>query len=150
MMEAVIAAVGDAQASGGPLGLAMIDLDDFKKVNDTRGHLVGDALLAGVAARLRAHVRAGEAAYRYGGEEFAVLLPGVDAAALRAAGERLRRALGERPYPVGAGRTLAITCSVGLAALGPGVADAHVLIHAADQALLSAKAAGKNRVEFAR
>ncbi|MBW2535778.1 MAG: sensor domain-containing diguanylate cyclase [Deltaproteobacteria bacterium] len=149
MMEAVIAAITSAKADGHKLGLAMLDLDDFKLVNDTIGHLAGDALLAGVAARLRAQVRSGERAFRYGGEEFAVLLPQVDRDALQALGERLRRALGERPYPIGGGRVHSITCSVGLAELGEGRDDARSLIDAADQALLVAKSTGKNRVELA-
>jgi diguanylate cyclase (GGDEF)-like protein len=149
MMEAVIAAVAQATAAGSQLGLAMIDLDDFKRVNDTIGHLAGDALLAGVAARLRGQVRSGETAFRYGGEEFAVLLPGADRAALEVLGERLRSSLAERPFPLGAERSHSITCSVGLAELGGTIADARGLIDAADQALLAAKAGGKNRVEFA-
>lgn len=148
MMEAVIAAVHEAQANGTPLGVAMLDLDDFKVVNDTLGHLVGDALLAAVASRLRAHVRAGETPFRYGGEEFLVLLPRVTLDALRATGERLRAALADRPFQVAPERAMSLTSSVGLAALGHGITDAHVLIEAADRALRRAKGTGKNRVEL--
>ena len=149
MMEAIARAIDDATKSGVPLGLAMIDLDDFKKVNDRLGHLAGDALLAGVASRLRSEVRAGETPFRYGGEEFAVLLPRVDPGALRAFGERMRVAIEKRSFPVGDGRHVDITCSVGLAALEPGRTDAQGLIDAADRALLRAKANGKNRCELA-
>ena len=149
MMAAVHAALAEAVPTGSPVGLAMIDLDDFKQVNDRHGHLAGDALLAGVADRLRAEVRAGETPFRYGGEEFAVLLPAVAPAALELVGERLRRAIGDRAFELGADRTLAVTCSVGLAAVQPPEAEPAQLIEAADQALLRAKAAGKNCVVLA-
>jgi diguanylate cyclase (GGDEF)-like protein len=150
MMGAIASAIDEAQASGRSLGLAMIDLDDFKRINDTHGHLVGDALLAGVAARLRDVVRADAGVYRYGGEEFAVLLPGVAVDELTAVGERLRLAMAERPFPVGSGGSLAITCSVGLASLELTEGEADALIGVADAALLEAKRTGKNRVVFHR
>ncbi|MBI4702406.1 MAG: sensor domain-containing diguanylate cyclase [Deltaproteobacteria bacterium] len=149
LMEALGAAVAAARESGTALGLAMLDLDDFKRVNDTLGHLVGDALLAEVAGRLRAHARGGETPFRYGGEEFVILLREVGAAGLPAVGERLRRVLADRPFHPSSGTSRAITCSVGLAALGPGVADGSRLLDLADRAMLRAKAAGKNRVEVA-
>lgn len=145
MMQAVIAAVERARAEGSELGLAMIDLDDFKRVNDTYGHPVGDALLAGVAARLRSVLRAGERPYRYGGEEFAVLIPGAPRSELPAVAERLRHAVADRPFTVPSQGALAVTCSVGVAALASG-SDARTLIDVADRALLAAKARGKNRV----
>lgn len=136
-----------AFSTGAPLGLAMVDLDDFKSVNDTLGHLAGDALLAGVAARMRAVARADEAPYRYGGEEFAVVLSGADLDTASDVGERIRCAIGERPFPVGDRRSITVTCSVGVAALLPDATDATPLVAAADEALLRAKARGKNRVE---
>ncbi len=149
MMAAVHAALVDAVAKGQAVGLAMIDLDDFKQVNDRHGHLAGDALLAGVADRLRAEVRAGETPFRYGGEEFAVLLPTVDPQALEPVGVRLRRAGGDRAFELGAECSLTVTCSVGMAALMPPGAEAAQLIEVADRALLAAKAAGKNCVVLA-
>ncbi|MEZ4222682.1 MAG: sensor domain-containing diguanylate cyclase [Polyangiaceae bacterium] len=148
MMEAARSAIAQARSSAEPLGLAMLDLDDFKRVNDTYGHLAGDALLAGVAARLRGVLRAGQTPYRYGGEEFAVLLPSATHEALASVGERLRTAVAEHPFTVDAEHTLQVTCSVGMASLAPDD-DAAALIHRADQALLLAKSSGKNRVVVA-
>ena len=147
MMEAVREAL--MERDGRTVGLAMLDLDDFKKVNDELGHRAGDALLAGIAHRLNAQVRRGETAFRYGGEEFAVLLPNIDRNALSAIGERLRRAIGARPFPVRAELAIEVTCSVGLATRLAG-SSAASLIDAADAALLRAKAAGKNRIELDR
>jgi diguanylate cyclase (GGDEF)-like protein len=90
----------------------------------------------------------GERPYRYGGEEFAVLLPGAAPADLSAIGERLRRAVAESPVRVSAAQRLEVTCSVGVATRAP-EDSAERLIHRADQALLSAKAGGKNRVVVA-
>ncbi len=157
MMEAVRQALDPAVSDDGDeahagqanVGLAMLDLDDFKKVNDTLGHRAGDALLAGVAARLEAQVRYREIPFRYGGEEFAVLLPDVRPTALASVGERLRRSLCDRPFPVRSDLSLEVTCSVGLATRPLG-SSAASLIEAADAALLRAKAAGKNRVELER
>lgn len=147
MMEALAAALGrDADE---PMGLAMIDLDDFKRVNDTHGHLAGDALLAELGKRLRSVLRAGERPYRYGGEEFTVLLPGATEGDLFAIGERLRLAVADTPFAVGPERRLVVTCSIGVAARARGD-DAERLIDAADQALLVAKTSGKNRVQVAQ
>lgn len=147
LMQALGDAIERARASERELAVAMIDLDDFKKVNDTLGHLAGDALLAGVAERLQTEVRSTATAYRYGGEEFAVVMPDVGAGDMLAIGERLRRAVGERPFQTIDARPIAVTCSIGLAALDPTIADATALLTAADTALLRAKLGGKNRVE---
>lgn len=148
MMEALGAAVASARANGRGLGLAMLDLDDFKKVNDTFGHRAGDALLVGVAERLSTMSRAGDRPFRYGGEEFAVLLPDIDVDSLLAAGERLCRSISSEPFFIDEARTERVTCSVGVACLGAQVLDSKTLIEAADRALLRAKAKGKNRVEL--
>jgi diguanylate cyclase (GGDEF)-like protein len=133
-------------ASGEPLGFAMIDLDDFKKINDRHGHPAGDALLAGVAARLRGVVRSREGTYRYGGEEFAMLIPGGDRAASARVGERLHGAISAQPFNLGGGCVVRVTCSVGVASLPDDARDASGLVKAADAALLRAKARGKDRV----
>ena len=148
MMEALRDALRDPPGrSGHTVGLAMLDLDDFKRVNDQLGHRAGDALLAGVARRLSDQLRTSETPFRYGGEEFAVLLPNIGRQAMRQIGERLRRSIADRPFPVRADQALEITCSVGLA-MKRGGASADALIEAADAALLRAKSAGKNRVEL--
>lgn len=148
MMDAATAAVATARVAGAPLALVMLDLDDFKHVNDSFGHRTGDALLVEAATRLARAARAHETPYRYGGEEFAVVLPGVGTDALGAVGERFRAAISDTLFALG-DRTLRVTCSVGIAALGAHADDAKSLIEAADRALLRAKAAGKNRVELA-
>jgi diguanylate cyclase (GGDEF)-like protein len=138
-----------ATASGEPLGFAMIDLDDFKKINDRYGHPAGDALLAGIAARLCGVVRACGGVYRYGGEEFAMLIPHGDRAAAALVGERLNRAVSAQPFELGGGCVVRMTCSVGVASLPEDAADAGGLVAVADAALLRAKARGKNCVERA-
>ncbi len=147
MWEALAGAVDRAQRAGSGLGVAMVDLDDFKKVNDGLGHLAGDALLAGVAERLRSELRNDAGVYRYGGEEFAVIVERCDEDTILAVGERIREATCARPFAIGDGRSAAVTCSVGVAALCGASPDGRSLIAAADEALLLAKARGKNRVE---
>jgi diguanylate cyclase (GGDEF)-like protein len=122
----------------------MVDLDDFKTVNDTLGHPVGDRLLAAVATRLSRVSRQGSV-FRYGGEEFAVLLAGADLPRAVRAAERLRRVIGDTRIEVGDGETVPVTCSIGVASLSPGDTP-DSLLRRADDALLEAKREGKNRV----
>ncbi len=153
MRDALRVAVAAAHRAGASVGLAMIDLDDFKKVNDSLGHLAGDALLAGVAATLRSSARTNETPFRYGGEEFAVVLPSLATDdELLAFGERIRLAVEQRRFPLRDGTVVGVTCSVGLASVRPHdrEAAADALIAAADGALLRAKARGKNRCELGR
>jgi diguanylate cyclase (GGDEF)-like protein len=129
----------------GHLALVMIDLDHFKKLNDTHGHPAGDAALRATAHVLRKLLRRGDVAARYGGEEFVVMLPGAsEAGALRFA-ERIRAALEEAETDY-AGVKLRVTASLGLAVWPADAPDADALLTAADRALYVAKASGRNRV----
>ena len=131
------------------LALAIFDLDHFKDVNDTYGHLVGDKVLRRVADTLRASLRGHDVIGRYGGEEFALLMPGADTAAALAGTERARLAVGERPIQVGSLR-IPITVSAGVAAVGSAGADWESLLRSADAALYEAKRSGRNRVVAAQ
>lgn len=149
LMEQLAPAVRDAHALGRPLSLVMIDLDNFKGVNDRLGHLAGDALLAGLAARLRSHLRAPEQAFRYGGEEFSLVLPGTNELAANTVAERIRGVVADEPFPVADGQSLQVTCSLGVVQLRAKMTVLE-LVDAADRALLDAKRSGKNRVVTAR
>lgn len=131
-------------SAGRPIALLMIDIDWFKRVNDTHGHPVGDAVLQQVALKLRAHVRPGDCLARYGGEEFAVILPNADSGSAVVAAERLRQAIAARPLDTARG-ALEITVSVGAASSPANGNTVAALVNAADQALYAAKAAGRNR-----
>lgn len=137
-----------AARSGQSIGVLLADLDHFKQVNDTRGHLDGDAVLREAARRLRVALRPYDVLGRYGGEEFLAVAPGCDEAGLHHLAERLRRSLGGRPMDAPGG-PLTVTVSVG-ACLGPaGVGDSELLIRSADEALYRAKDAGRDRAEVA-
>jgi diguanylate cyclase (GGDEF)-like protein len=129
------------------VGVVIADIDHFKLVNDTYGHLSGDAVLRNAALRMRDNLRAYDFIGRWGGEEFLFVLPGCDLenAALQA--DRLRRLLNDEPLATPAG-PLGVTLSLGVAA-GAGVGAAQALLAAADDALYQAKRAGRNRVEIA-
>jgi two-component system cell cycle response regulator len=135
-----------ARRGGRELALLLVDVDRFKLVNDTLGHLAGDEVLRAVAGRIAATMRAGDASCRFGGEEFVVILPETDAEEAMVAAERLRAAITGTPVTTRAG-TVTCTASIGVATLPPGVAeDGEALVHAADMAMLEAKRTGRNRV----
>ena len=129
-----------ARRHGHPLSLIIIDLDDFKSVNDVHGHLSGDRVLVEAAARLTRLTRDEDTLARIGGEEFAWLLPECDASSAQAAAERARRAIGDEPFAtVGS-----LTMSAGVAEFRPGLSE-NELFRAADAALYWAKSHGRNR-----
>jgi diguanylate cyclase (GGDEF)-like protein len=133
-----------------PLGLLMMDLDDFKLVNDTYGHQQGDEVLAQVAGVLRDHSRELDTPARYGGEEMAVVLPQTDVEGAEMLAERIREAVEALRVPrVRGGGVLRVTASFGVASVPDTAPDRDSLIAAADAALYRAKGAGKNRVERA-
>ena len=130
-----------------PLAVAMVDIDHFKAVNDTYGHLAGDAVLARISAALRDLLRDYDIVGRFGGEEFAILLPHTAAAEARDIAERLRLRLAEIITQVTAGAgsvSLRITVSIGIAALQEARRDLDELLAAADSALYQAKQSGRN------
>ena len=134
--EALGHAVGDRD---GQFTLATIDIDDFKLVNDFHGHPVGDEALCRVADALRAAVRDGDEVYRVGGEEFAVLMPGLSAADALPVAERLRATVADVPFAT------PLRVSVGLASWPHDAADRDELLRRADEALYAAKRGGKDR-----
>lgn len=121
--------------------LALIDVDHFKRVNDRFGHLYGDEVLILMARHLRASFRERDAVFRYGGEEFAVLLGNSSRADARAALERFRALVAEAVFP----RVGAVSVSIGFCAIDPGSAPP-TLVERADRALYAAKEGGRNRV----
>jgi diguanylate cyclase (GGDEF)-like protein len=133
-----------AQADA-PVSVAMLDLDHFKRVNDTFGHARGDGVLRAFADRVRDKTRRSDLLVRRGGEEFVLVLPATDAARALALAERIRCAIGGEPMPVGDGATVVQTVSAGVATWD-GVESAEALLHRADLALYRAKRAGRDRV----
>lgn len=137
-----------ARAGAGPLSVLALDVDHFKRINDTHGHEAGDAVLARVAAACRGALRHDDAIGRTGGEEFVALLPRSDAAAAREVAERLRQAVERAPWDeVAPG--LRVTVSVGVAEWAPADPDFAALARRADDSLYRAKNAGRNRIETA-
>lgn len=137
--------LGDAERAGAVVSCAMVDIDHFKRFNDEHGHDAGDAVLREVAAVLKRSVREEGALFRYGGEEFLILLTGVDAASAFVRAEQIRLAIAELSLRF-EGRSIGpVTASVGVAT-APLHCDWQKLVQTADAALLSAKRAGRDRV----
>lgn len=146
-IEEFCAIEGDrSRRAGGHLGLLLVDVDRFKRVNDELGHQAGDAVLTQVAQRLRLAVRTCDVVARHGGEEFLAVLPGADSEILAEVAERVRRAVGEHPVPLEDGRTLRVTVSVGGATSPEHAEGVEGLLQVADQALYAAKDGGRDRV----
>lgn len=126
-----------------------VDIDDFKRINDTWGHLAGDKILYGFAQRLKDHCRSSDLAVRWGGEEFLLVMRAMDPDRAQRMAERIRRAVETRPVVLEDGREIPMTCSIGFACYPfsvehPGVADWEDLVGLADAALYAAKKEGKN------
>lgn len=134
-----------AQRHGTPLSLLMLDIDHFKRINDRHGHVAGDTVLEGIAQCLRECTRSSDIAFRYGGEEFALVLSSTDLGGARQLASRIREAV-ERHEHRYQGARLRVTVSLGACALRAGE-DARSLLQRVDEALYAAKRAGRNRVE---
>jgi two-component system, cell cycle response regulator len=138
--------LGKAHEQDRNLAVMILDIDHFKSVNDTYGHDVGDVVLKEFSARVKRNIRGVDLACRFGGEEFVVLMPdtGVNDAELVA--ERVRQAVGEKPFEINGSRPLTVTVSVGVSFNENGADTAESLIKRADLALYRAKREGRNRV----
>ncbi|WP_392532940.1 GGDEF domain-containing protein [Nostoc sp. C117] len=129
------------------LSLIILDVDHFKKVNDTHGHLVGDRLLQVLCQRLKHNLRFQDTAFRYGGEEFVILLANTTAEEALIVARRLNRVVGEEPFSLNNKLTINVTISLGTACLEANDDDrGESLLYRADQCLLHAKNSGRNRV----
>jgi diguanylate cyclase (GGDEF)-like protein len=144
--ELLAAAIANEdRRDAGRLGLVMLDVDRFKKLNDTYGHPTGDAALRSVARLLAQHLRKGDHAARFGGEEFVVILPGSEEERALQAAERLRLALEKHRF-VHEGARIPLTASFGVAVWPADGKEPEALLAAADRGLYSAKQSGRNRV----
>jgi diguanylate cyclase (GGDEF)-like protein len=139
------AEIARAQRHGEQLAVLLADVDHFKKVNDTHGHLIGDEVLRALGSELRRQVRESDLVGRFGGEEFVILLPGTAAEEACRIAERLRRGAGLVQVLTG-GTAVNVTLSVGIAILGRHGQDLFELLAVADLALYRAKNTGRDRV----
>ncbi len=137
-----------AARAGTPTAFVMMDLDRFKALNDARGHQAGDHVLAEVAGAVRSALRIEDLVGRYGGEEFAALLPGTELESALALAERIRSLVASLGFEDGAG-PYGVTASFGVAVAAPGELDFDALVAAADAALYEAKRSGRNLVRGA-
>jgi len=136
-----------AARTGDPVAVLMLDLDNFKKLNDTHGHAAGDEALRSFARAVRANLRTSDVAARYGGEEFVVMLRASDAAEAEHVAEKLRAAVAATPVELAPARHLSISVSIGVATTTHAGYERATLLRLADRALYRAKQGGRNRVE---
>jgi len=145
-------ALARARRDGSRLVCLILDIDHFKRVNDSWGHAAGDAVLRELAQRIDMQVRASDVAARYGGEEFVVLLPNTDVSSASLLAERIRTEIAASPIKLPCGESVTITASIGIAEVSPGPDEKDLktlgdsLIARADVALYAAKSSGRDRV----
>lgn len=141
-----------AQRSQSPLACVILDADHFKRINDRHGHLAGDTVLREIARRLAAQIRANDVGARFGGEEFALLLPGTPTDVAAKLGERIRQSISRTPIEIGEDQHVEVSVSAGVSSIIPGRGESNLerlgdaLIAAADAALYQAKEDGRNCV----
>jgi diguanylate cyclase (GGDEF)-like protein len=128
------------------LSLLMVDLDHFKSVNDSHGHPAGDRVLQKVAEAMDSQLRASDTLYRYGGEEFVILLPETDRSGALTVAESIRRKVADTVIVVDGNQTITITVSIGVACFPQDTENQEGLLKKADQAVYAAKNNGRNRV----
>jgi diguanylate cyclase (GGDEF)-like protein len=140
--------VARAQRYDTPLSLVMMDLDGFKEINDRHGHACGDALLRAVGVLLSSGLRTADLAVRFGGDEFALILPNTTKTDAWAVAEKIRNSLARLTIHADRDLCVTTTVSVGIASVSDQLSHTNDLLTAADQALYRAKRAGRNRVEL--
>jgi len=145
-MEAAEDAILDSGFDQQGFGVALFDLDQFKSVNDSYGHLVGDAVLATLAGAFRRTARQSDIVGRFGGEEFVVFLPGADLEAVTNFAERVRQSIERSRVPIADGVSVSMTVSAGVAAIPSCAESLNEALRIADDRLYAAKRAGRNRV----
>jgi len=130
-----------------PCTVLILDIDHFKRINDTYGHQAGDEVLKALADSFKFNIRGVDLACRYGGEEFVIVMPETELAVAEKVAERLREAIAERHFKTGEGKPeIPVTASIGIATLDPATDTAQSLLERADKALYEAKAGGRNKV----
>jgi two-component system cell cycle response regulator len=146
-METHLEALAQQAIAGGrPLSVVLVDIDNFKSINDTYGHAAGDNVLREFAIRFRCNTRGGDLACRFGGEEFVIVMPDTGLERACQVGERLRECIACEPFKAEGDAWLDVTASVGIAALDTSEGSLEALFKRADQALYVAKRGGRNRV----
>ena len=144
-LETLEREISRAQRYHRDLSLIMFDIDHFKKVNDTYGHLAGDSVLKQLASVLKSRIRREDIMARYGGEEFAVILPEIGSVNAVTFAEKVRKLVEKTPFKF-EDRQIPVTVSIGVAAVGPGIQTPLEFIKIADDKLYQAKVDGRNRV----
>lgn len=138
-----------AQRYGSELSLMMVDIDTFKSINDTHGHLAGDETLKAIANTIKDNIRQSDFAARFGGDEFALILPETDVVKAQRVGEKLRRRVEAMTIEVDADTAIKVSLSIGLSSINKQMQDPLSLVKRADEALYEAKRAGRNRMVVA-
>ena len=151
VMEKIESEMNRSLRHGSPVALVMLDIDHFKRVNDSFGHVAGDSVLKSFGQVLRESCRVYDVPGRYGGEEFCIVLPETRIGNTTAVAERIRQRLAESRFDVGGNRVATITASMGIAGMDSvadeGLVSSAALIERADRALYSAKHRGRDRIE---